>query len=49
MMKNPQGIFEFEVTVVTARYDNAEHRWMYTVNDYKGNQLKDEVPEVKLG
>ncbi|KAL2040233.1 hypothetical protein N7G274_007136 [Stereocaulon virgatum] len=49
MMKNPQGIFEYEVTVVTAKYDNVDHRWLYTLNDYNGEQINEEVPEVKLG
>ena len=49
MKKNAQGIFEFEVTVFSARYDDTRHRWLYTLLDYKDQPIAGETPEVELG
>ncbi len=49
MKQNAQGIFEFEVTVVSARYDNINHKWLYKLVDYKQQPIAGETPEVELG
>ena len=49
MMANAQGILEFDVSVVSARYDDQQRKWMYTLNDWKNERIPGEVPEGKLG
>ncbi|KAK0516459.1 hypothetical protein JMJ35_001062 [Cladonia borealis] len=47
--QNAQGIFEFQVTVASARYDNTNHKWLYKLLDYKQQPIAGETPEVELG
>jgi len=48
-MKNMQGIFEYNVTVVSAEYDKDSHKWLYTLNDYKKEPISKTVAETELG
>lgn len=47
--KNAQGILAFDVHVVSARYDEKEKSWMYTLEDWQQNPLPGETEETKLG
>ncbi|KAL8809299.1 MAG: hypothetical protein Q9223_001700 [Gallowayella weberi] len=46
--KNSQGMFEFDVTIVSAQYDSAKHRWEYTLKDYAGNPIAGTTKETDL-
>ena len=48
-MENAQGILEYDVSVVSARYDEEQHKWMYTLNDWQNERIAGETPETKLG
>ena len=47
--KNAQGILQYIVSIVSARYDNSRHSWMYTLNDYANERIAGETEETKLG
>jgi len=47
--KNPHGILEYEVKVVSAAYDGVRQKWMYTLVDYKGDPIGGETEESQLG
>ena len=47
--KNSQGLFVYDVTVVSAEYDQANHRWLYTVVDCKGQPIAGHTKEIDLG
>lgn len=47
--QNAQGIHEYEVSIVSARYDNVRHSWMYTLKDWKNERVAGETEETKLG
>ena len=49
MKQNAQGIFEYEVTVLSARYDNTNHKWLYKLLDYNQKPIAGETPEIELG
>ena len=49
MKQNAQGIFEYEVTVVSARYDKTNHKWLYKLSDYNQQPIAGETPEIELG
>ena len=42
------GILTYEVTVVSAEYDNQRHTWMYTLKDYRGDPIVGRTPETEL-
>ncbi|KAL8724918.1 MAG: hypothetical protein Q9181_006618 [Wetmoreana brouardii] len=47
--KNSQGIFEYDVTVVSADYDKVKHSWMYKLKDYKSVLIEGTTRERDLG
>lgn len=47
-MKNPQGVFEYRVKVVSAIYSTANHRWEYTLNDVNNEPIKGTTKETDL-
>ena len=47
-MKNPQGIKEWMVTIVSATYNSTSHRWEYTVKDKDDEPIKGTVKERDL-
>lgn len=48
-LKNDHGIFEYDVTIVSAEYDKDNHKWMYVLEDYKGQPIDGEKEETELG
>ena len=46
---NPQGILEYVVHVVSARYDEERKEWMYKLTDWEGKAMSGETDETKLG
>lgn len=48
-MRNAQGIFEYVVTVVAAKYDPSKHTWMYTLKDWQMLPVAEPCAETKLG
>ena len=46
--ENLQGILEYDVHVVSARYDPECKEWMYTLTDWEKNALPGETEETKL-
>ena len=48
-LKNEHGIYEYDVSIVSARYDDQQHKWMYTLEDYKLDPIEGEKPENALG
>ena len=48
-MKNKQGIFQYDVTIVSAQYDRDKHKWLYTLKDYKDEAIPEPVGETELG
>lgn len=48
-LKNKHGIFEYDVTIVSAEYDTWRHTWMYTLEDWEGLPIDGEWAETKLG
>ena len=48
-LKNAQGILQQNVSIVSARYDDQRHSWMYTLNDWEDQRIADEAEETKLG
>ena len=46
--QNEEGILEYEVTVVSAVYDDKKHAWMYTLKDHKGEPIAGKTPELEL-
>ena len=49
MKMNPQGILEYDVHVVNARYDKKRKEWMYKLTDWEGKAMSGETEETKLG
>ncbi|KAL2055847.1 hypothetical protein ABVK25_004091 [Lepraria finkii] len=47
--KNSQGAFTWDVTVVSARYDNIGHTWWYTLKDWQKKDIDGQTPEKQLG
>lgn len=47
-LKNAYGIFEYDVTIVSAKYDGAAHTWMYTLKDYDLKPIAKQYPETDL-
>ena len=47
-MKNPQGIKEWMVTIVSATYNSTSHRWEYTMKDKDDEPIKGTVKERDL-
>ncbi|KAL9134428.1 MAG: hypothetical protein Q9175_004387 [Cornicularia normoerica] len=47
--QNAQGILQYNVSVVRARYDHVRHSWMYTLNDWQNEPIAGETEETKLG
>ena len=47
--KNAQGILQYNVSIVSARFDNTRHAWMYKVKDWQDQPMTEEVEETKLG
>lgn len=47
--KNAQDLFEYEVHVVSARYDEERQSWMYTLTDWEKKALSGETDETRLG
>lgn len=47
--KNAQGIPQYTVTIVSARYDDARRSWMYILNDWQNERIPGETEETKLG
>ena len=47
--QNPQGIPEYVVHVVSARYDEERKEWMYKLTDWEGKAMSGETGETKLG
>ena len=48
MKANPHGIYEYEVNVVSARYDEERQEWMYKLTDWEGKAMSGETEETKL-
>ena len=46
--KDAQGIPKYVVYIVSARYDNGQRTWMYTLNDWKNERIAGETPERML-
>ena len=46
--KNAQGIPQYEVFIVSARYDKERHSWMYTLDDWKHERIDGETEERGL-
>ena len=46
--QNAQGIFEYDVHVVSARYDAELKEWMYTLTDWEKKPITGETEEEKL-
>lgn len=47
--KNAQGIPQYDVSIVSARYDNERHSWMYTLMDWRNESIFGETEETMLG
>lgn len=47
--KNAQGILQYNVSIVSARYDDERHKWMYTLKDWLDRLLDGEAEERMLG
>ena len=47
--QNTQGILEYVVHVVSARYDEERMEWMYKLTDWEGKAMSGETEETKLG
>lgn len=47
--KNAQGILQYDVTIVSARYDDKHHSWMYTLDDWHNERIPGETAETMLG
>lgn len=47
--KNAQGILQYNVSIVSARYDKARRSWMYTLKDWQNEGIDGETEETKLG
>ena len=48
MKKNAQGIFEYDVVVVSAVYDTITHKWMYTLKDLGSEPIDGQTAETEL-
>ena len=48
MKKNAQGIPQYDVSIVSARYDDTRHSWMYTLKDFRGEPIAGETAEMQL-
>lgn len=48
-MKNAQGVFDYSVTVISARWDDDSKEWMYTLTDWAGRRIAGETRERQLG
>ena len=48
-MRNKHGIFDYDVTVVSAKYDGVKHKWLYTLKDYNNEPIAEPVAETELG
>ncbi|KAL8967088.1 MAG: hypothetical protein Q9183_003075 [Haloplaca sp. 2 TL-2023] len=46
--KDSQGSFAYDVQVVSAEYDSANHRWNYTLNDHRGDPIPGTTKETDL-
>ena len=46
--KNDQGIPQYEVFIVSARYDKERHSWMYTLDDWNHERIDGETEEKLL-
>lgn len=47
-MKNKQGILQYIVTVVSAEYNKDNHKWLYTLKDYRSQPIPGRVAETEL-
>ncbi|KAL8792869.1 MAG: hypothetical protein Q9195_004511 [Heterodermia aff. obscurata] len=47
--KNDQGLFVYDVTIVSAEYDSRIHRWLYTLDDFEGKRIDGTTREIDLG
>ena len=47
-LKDEEGFFTNAVTIVSARYDESQHVWMYTVKDGNNNIIEGETREDHL-
>ena len=45
---NAQGIYEYVVHVVDARYDSGRKEWMYTLTDWERKAMSGETKETDL-
>ena len=48
LRKIHKGIYEHEVTIVSASYDSSKHKWMYKLGDCHGEQMAGQTEEVQL-
>lgn len=46
--QNAQGVPEYNVSVVSARYDDVRRSWMYTLKDWEDKPIAGETEETKL-
>ena len=46
--KNAQGILQYDVSIVSARYDHEHHTWMYKLNDWQDKPIEGETAEIML-
>lgn len=49
MKRNSQGLLAYDVTIISAEYDRGSHRWLYTLDDYKGERIDGTTKETDLG
>ena len=46
--RNSQGIFVFDVTVISAEYNTLAHTWMYTLKDWESKPILGQTAETEL-
>ena len=46
--KNAQGIAQYIVYLVSARYDESRHSYMYTLDDWQHERIPGETEETML-
>ena len=48
-LKNAQGILAYQVIIVSGRYDEGHHSWMYKLKDWQSKPIAGETRETMLG
>ena len=47
-MRNHEGIFEYQVSAMSARLERESYSWMYTLNDWENRPIAGEIAESML-